>query len=305
MVKKGLIHSKKEGDKKLYNNMLWAIGIYELQIDQLSKEFLEDLFRHAVESFRLTSGFKTPQLRVIPLEQSISSEKLVGNYDDLKELIKNTEGPITVQTCICRKGLEIVGRPCKVTSRHETCFAFGDFAQSELNVGLGRSISKEEALKIIRQNEEDGLVLQPTNSLDLEYICNCCRCCCSVLTGMNLLPKPVEYFATNYYAEIDSKLCSGCGTCIDRCQMQALKFINDISIVNRDRCIGCGLCVTTCPSEAIQLQPKDKEMTPPATLDELYAKIMVEKTEIIKTEEEKRERRRKRREERKMKATIK
>ncbi len=305
MVKKGLIHSKKEGDKKLYNNMLYAIGIYELQINQLSKELLEDLLRYAVESFSSTSETKTPQLRTIPLEQSISSEKIVGNYDDLKELIKNTEGPITVQTCICRKSTELAGKPCKVTSRQETCFAFGNFAQSELNVGLGRSVSKEEALEIIRQNEEDGLILQPTNSLELEYICNCCGCCCGALAGLKLLPKPVEYFATNYYAEINPELCSGCGTCIDRCQMQALKIVDDISIVNRDRCIGCGLCVTTCPSEAIQLRVKDKKMIPPATLEELYAKIMDEKNEAIKAEEEKKERRRKRREERKKMASLK
>ncbi len=303
MVKKGLIHSKNVGDKKLYNNMVFAIGIYELQINNLSKEWLEDFFKYAFEGLGLELfRTKTPQLRTIPLEKSISSEKIVGNYDDLREVIKNTEGPISVQTCICRKATSIVGRPCKITSRQETCFAFGDFAQSELDLGLGRSVSKEEALEIIRQNEEDGLVLQPTNSLDLEYICSCCACCCGLLSGMNLLPKPVEYFATNYYAEIDPELCTGCGTCIDRCQMQALKIVDDVSIVNRDRCIGCGLCVPTCPSEAIQLQVKDKEMTPPATMDELYTKILDEKTEILKAEEEKRERRRKKREERKKKA---
>ncbi|MFX0138728.1 MAG: 4Fe-4S binding protein, partial [Candidatus Hodarchaeota archaeon] len=71
------------------------------------------------------------------------------------------------------------------------------------------------------------------------------------------------------------------------------------------RCIGCGLCVPTCPSDAIQLQVKDKEMTPPATMDELYAKIMDEKNEAIKAEEEEKERRRKRREERRKKAAMK
>ncbi|MFX1450434.1 MAG: ATP-binding protein [Promethearchaeota archaeon] len=303
MVKKGLIHFKKVGDKKLYNNMVFAVGIYELQINRLTKEWLEDFFKYAFEGLGLALfRTKTPQLRTIPLEQSISSKKYVGNYDDLKELIKNTKGPISVQTCICRKATSIVGRPCKVTSRQETCLAFGDFAQSEFDVGLGRSVSKEEALKIIRQNEEDGLVLQPTNSLELEYICSCCGCCCGLLSGMNLLPKPVEYFATNYYAEIDPEMCTGCGTCIDRCQMQALKLVDDISTVNRDRCIGCGLCVPTCPSEAIQLQVKDKEMVPPTTKDELYKIILDEKIEIIKAEEQKREERRRKREERKKKA---
>ncbi|MFX1450435.1 MAG: ATP-binding protein [Promethearchaeota archaeon] len=305
MVKKGLIHSKKEGNIKLYNNMLFAIGIFELQINILSKEILKDFFQYGFESSGLTLiGPTTPQLRTIPLEKSISTEKFVGNYDDLRELVMNTEGPISVQSCICRRSMEIMGKPCKVTSRHETCFAFGDFAQSELNVGLGRSVSKEEALKIIRQNEEEGLVLQPTNSLDLEYICSCCGCCCTVLSGMNLLPKPVEYFVTNYYAEIDPELCSGCSTCISRCQMHALKLVDDISTVNRDRCIGCGLCVPTCPSEAIRLQVREEKMVPPATLDELYTMILEEKNEAIKAYELEKERKRKRREEKRKNKAV-
>lgn len=306
MVMKGLIHSKRVEDKKLYNNMLFAIGIYELQINNLSKEFLDDFFRYALEGLGLTLfRTKTPQLRTIPLEKSITPKKYVGNYDDLINIIENSEGPISVQPCVCRKVTDLAGRPCKVTSRREICLAFGDLAQSELELCLGRPISKEEAIKIIRQNEEDGLVLQLTNSFELEFICSCCSCCCGLLMGTNLLPKPAEYFATNYYAEVDPELCSGCGTCLERCQMKALKLIDDISTVNRDRCIGCGICVPTCPTEAIQLRVKDKKVVPPTTMDDLYTKIMDEKKEVIRAEEEEKEEKKRRREERRRKKAAK
>jgi len=66
-------------------------------------------------------------------------------------------------------------------------------------------------------------------------------------------------------------LCTGCETCLDCCQMDALSINDDgLAVVNEDRCIGCGLCVTTCPTEALKLLPKsEKEFhTPPASMAE-------------------------------------
>jgi len=72
-------------------------------------------------------------------------------------------------------------------------------------------------------------------------------------------------------AMVESAECTGCETCLDRCQMNALK-INDeeVAEVNKDRCIGCGLCVTTCDTEAIKLIPKSETAyhLPPANTAE-------------------------------------
>jgi Na+-translocating ferredoxin:NAD+ oxidoreductase subunit B len=38
---------------------------------------------------------------------------------------------------------------------------------------LGRIVSNEEALDILQKNQEDGLVLQPSNSQHPEAICSC------------------------------------------------------------------------------------------------------------------------------------
>ena len=77
-------------------------------------------------------------------------------------------------------------------------------------------------------------------------------------------PKPAAQVLTNYYAAVDAEACSACETCVDRCQMEAIK-VNDVAGVDRDRCIGCGLCVTTCPSEALSLVSKPERREPPAT----------------------------------------
>jgi len=306
MVKKGHLYFKEENGKKYYSHALFAVGIYEHQVNRLSKSFLKDFFSYSIEKFGL-EVFKTkvPQLRVIPIEYVITPENLVGHYDDLKEIIENSEGPFAVQNCICRQAMDLMGRPCKVTSRKETCIGIGQFAQHYIEQGWGREVNKEELLEILRKNEEEGLVLQPANTLRPGYICSCCGCCCGILTGAKILPKPAEHFASNYYAVVNPELCSGCGLCVDRCQMDAITIYENISTINKDKCIGCGLCVSTCSSEAITLEKKEIKYTPPADYDELYAKILKKKINIQKKEEVKRELRRRKREARRKQREIK
>ena len=100
------------------------------------------------------------------------------------------------------------------------------------------------------------------------------------LVGMNLLSHPTKFHATNYYAEVDPDVCIGCGTCIDRCQLNAIKVVDDVSKVIQKRCVGCGNCVITCPVEAIQLQKKEKITIPPDTEEELYANILETKKKL-------------------------
>ena len=157
--------------------------------------------------------------------------------------------------------------------------AFSEFAEICLMQGRGRKISKEEALEISRQNEADGLVLQPSNTQKVVFVCACCGCCCGILRVHKMLPKPVNLFPTNYYAEINPENCTGCATCVDRCQVNAINTDErlNISKVNLDRCIGCGNCITTCPSGAISLLKKDKETIPPIDMENLYDIIMENK----------------------------
>lgn len=58
--------------------------------------------------------------------------------------------------------------------------------------------------------------------------------------------------------------CKGCGLCIVRCPVKALKFApeelgflgNPMPTVDIDKCIACGLCAKTCPDGAIKLEKK-------------------------------------------------
>jgi len=155
--------------------------------------------------------------------------------------------------------------------------SFGDWARHFIKKG-SREITREEALEITRQNEEDGLVLQPTNYQNIDFICACCGCCCGILNILKVLPKPAENWAHNFYAEVDTEKCVACGICVEKCQMNAVTINeqNGYSLINLDRCIGCGNCVASCPSEALYLVGKEKQAVPPEDCTSLY-KILAEK----------------------------
>ena len=171
------------------------------------------------------------------------------------------------------------GEPCKVTDRKETCLFMVEMAQSFLRSGHGREIATDEAMPIIAQNQEDGLVLQPLNTEKAYHVCSCCACCCGFLDVLNKLPKPLDFWSSNFHAAVDMTACDGCSACEKRCQVGAVTVParKQPAVVNQNRCIGCGLCVQTCPKKAMSFSRKMTEVRPPQTREDLYDIIMDKK----------------------------
>jgi NAD-dependent dihydropyrimidine dehydrogenase PreA subunit len=147
--------------------------------------------------------------------------------------------------------------------------AFGSFAETMLEFGKGREISKPEALENFRKSEAEGMVFQPSNTQQAEYICSCCGCCCGQLMMQKFHPHPVEIWDSNHFVEVDPDMCSGCEACVEACQVDAMKINEDegVSVVDLNRCIGCGNCVPVCPADAITLRKKEREVAPPIDFD--------------------------------------
>ncbi len=290
MYFKGLINRGvvKEGETevKYYGSAPFVVGMFEYQLNQLTPEFFKDAHQYIHETFFSEEYNSTgiPQLRVIPIDQTVNYEQSIAQYDDLKAVIENIGEPIAVMECICRKGADLIGEPCTKTKLRESCFSFRTAAKSCIEKGLAREITKEEAFKILEKAEEDGLVLQPGNSQRPMSICTCCGCCCGVLTSQKQLPELSHLFATNYYAEVDPDLCVGCGICEDRCNLDAINIEDNIAQVDKGRCIGCGVCVPTCTSEAMKLIKKEKETLPPKNTVTTYMTIMDKKAELARAE---------------------
>jgi ferredoxin len=95
-------------------------------------------------------------------------------------------------------------------------------------------------------------------------------------------PSPAEMVQSNYFARVDEEECTGCETCLERCQMDAIDVVDGIAGIELKRCIGCGLCVTSCPVDAIELIKKAEEelYEPPKSGAETYMKIMQERGKL-------------------------
>lgn len=278
---KGGIGSKLVDGTRAYFNIPLVVGIYEYQVDRLTPEFIKD-FNEYISDKKFGVGFlstKLPQLRTIPITKSITPQHTASTFDEVTTIVHQAEPPFAIFECICRKKKDLEGTPCKVTQRQETCLAVGDIAQSALRLGKGREISREEAIQILEQNQKEGLVMQPSNTQIAEFFCSCCGCCCGMLNMHKQLPVPVDFWAANYYAEINAEACNVCGNCEKRCQVAAIRLSpeNQRAVVDLNRCIGCGNCVPVCPQKAITLHKKVQEVSPPPTVEELYNIILSNK----------------------------
>ena len=278
MASKGAIGTMERNDTEYYYTMPLLVGMLEWNTNE-TPQFSADVGEYFSGEFgKAYASTRVSQMRTIPVEKSINMEHHVTTYDHIREIINTTDGPIAVNPCVCREGAGRSGEPCHVTSRLETCMIFGDWARHFIKAGLSREVTREEALEIARHNEEDGLVLQPTNYQKIDFVCACCGCCCGILEIQKMLPKPAETWAHNFYAAVDTETCTGCGTCVEKCQVNAAKLDeqNGHSTIDLDRCIGCGNCVAACPSEALKLVKKEKETVPPEDRTSLY-KILAER----------------------------
>jgi len=281
MVKKGTIKYKIKNNKKIFRNLPLVVGIFEYQVNKLTKEFLNDFEEYLLTAFGAkVIGTKIFQFRTIPIEESITPEHYIAIYDEIEYVINNIKHPIAITNCACRQGKELFNQPCIQTSLRETCMYFGKTGQLFIDQGWARAINKEEALEILKQAEKDGLIFQSGNTKNPEFICCCCGCCCQILMRLKMIPRPARILAANYYADINSELCIGCRTCVDRCQMNSLKIVNNIAKVILKRCIGCGICIPTCPEQAIQLKKRDQITIPPQSKKQLYNMIMSKKKEL-------------------------
>lgn len=277
LLMKGSIGHKKEGGEDLWFLLPLIIGMFEAQDGRPTRGFLRDAgqYMKSLAFGRSLLAARPSQMRTIPINASIPVDHKVATYDQVTALVENSPGPFVVLPCICRESSALQGKPCTMTEREETCMGMGPMAGMILHRGHGREIDRAEALEILRLNQEEGLVLQPGNAKDPEFICSCCGCCCGMLQIQKMLPHPVDFWTCSFLAEVDHETCTGCGVCVKRCQVKAVsvKGSPPRAVISSSRCIGCGLCVPKCPAGALKLVEREEGKEPPDDTEALYETI--------------------------------
>ncbi|MCP4750533.1 MAG: 4Fe-4S ferredoxin [Proteobacteria bacterium] len=193
-----------------------------------------------------------PFTRVVPVESAIDAgRQQILDADSAEKIVTSAE-IVAVANCTCR----VIAHKCD--NPVEVCLQVDNAARYAVDRGTGREVSKEEAVKILKECEEAGLVHVTMNKEHAgHFICNCCRCCCQafpvmIAEGLNICDP------SRFVARIDPETCDDCCTCQDRCFFGALEETEvdgdrTVMAVVADKCLGCGVCHVTCPSGAITL----------------------------------------------------
>jgi len=274
MHQKGLVLKiRRKGRRDLYMALQFVIGIWEYHVNDLDPELAKDVGEYIPVLFDADTWKKAPQLRTVPVNQSIDHKLEILPYENAEELLK-AQNKFLVAPCICRKEKKLLDEGCE--KPEEVCLVMGRGADLYHDRGIGRYIDREEALNILKEADKAGLVLQPSNSKDIVNICCCCGCCCGVLRTIKQYPNPASIVSTPFTCAVDPETCIGCGVCVQRCQMEGVTLEEDKAVINPDRCIGCGLCVTTCLTESLTLvrKPESEQPDVPKTFRDTMVHLM-------------------------------
>ena len=262
LSRRGLVQAACREGVLRYRLAPFLFGIYAAQLHTIDHELA-----HLFEQYMMLPGVAQgilgthpPLHRVIPAQKAMKSEWILP-YDDVRALLLQAKS-YALRDCICRVEQDILGsRRCSFPVR--ACLNFSSVERpAEPN-----SISQEEALAILDEAEEVGLVHTVSNNVkDVFYVCNCCGCCCGILRGITQHGIENSVAKANYYSEIDPTQCTSCEICVDRCQVGAISMKDGLAVVDLSCCIGCGLCVTGCPYMAAYLnkRPDAQMVNPPA-----------------------------------------
>jgi ferredoxin len=252
MSRKGLVFRIRREGKTYYNTAPFMIGFYEYSVKKIDENLARLFNQYYKEAYMEELGASgVPGFKVIPIEENIELTTTLYPYHRLKESIKHAR-VISVTDCICRKEASLLGEGCDYPL--ETCLSFGAAAEYYIENGLGRKISADEAIEIIKKADEAGLVHAGANTKHLSNICNCCPCCCASMKGITKYGLDKHRFLNALFlSSLNSDLCISCGRCVERCPTNAITLI-EYAIINEERCIGCGLCASVCPENAINIK---------------------------------------------------
>lgn len=270
MCNKGLVIYRAREGLNHYSVLQMVPGIFEYQfmkgevnerakrLAKLFDDYFEVIFEGAA---KVSVPQVLPFSRVITVEEEIKAGMEIQPYDRVSSYIDNADH-ISVSTCYCRHHGELLDRPCDKPK--EVCLVFGPAAKFNDERGFGRLISKEEAHRILDLSEKEGLVHCSSNmGKYVDFICNCCICHCFILRSMERSGMPNMAATSSFIMIVNEDDCTGCGACVDRCQMGALTLEGDRVAKDGGRCIGCGLCVSVCPTEALRMEHKSDATVPP------------------------------------------
>ena len=207
MADKGLCTAGSLGDATFYGAPTFVPGIFEFQFmrgtsterDRKIARLIH-AYKAAVDAAQGPVRLTYPVTRVIPVNEKIQADSTVHTYDQMASYIEKSH-PLSVSTCFCRHEAKLIDAADDCGNPDEVCMQFGMGAQFIIDRKMGRQISKEEALEILKKSEEAGLVHASINRQDIDFVCNCCPCHSIILKTALAQSKPGDILNSGFQPE--------------------------------------------------------------------------------------------------------
>lgn len=232
------------------------------QYMNVEEDFIKDLF---------TSG-ETQLGRVYVNEEVLSSDNAlhVLDYERSSEVIK-TATSIGIGMCYCRHKMKHLGRNCDAPM--DICMTFNDSADSLTRHGIARKVEVSEGIDLLQKAHDNNLVQFGENVRErVNFICNCCGCCCEALIAARKFGILNPVHTTNFMPAIIDEKCNGCGKCVSLCPVEAMTLVSSNDPVKPLRkkakvdlktCLGCGICLKGCERNSIKLITRSEHVITP------------------------------------------
>ena len=239
-----------------------ALGELYYQYMNVEEDFIKQLFVRGETQL----GRTFIQERVLSNQNAL----YVLDYERASEVIR-TATHRGIGVCYCRHKMEHVGKDCNAPKN--ICMTFNGSAESLIKYEYARPVDIAEGLDLLQQAWESNLVQFGENVREgVNFICNCCGCCCEAMIAARRFAFLNPVHTTNFIVEINEADCNGCGKCISACPVEAMTLVsaNDAHQPNRKKahlntelCLGCGVCVRSCNRNGLSLRSRQTRVITP------------------------------------------
>ncbi len=239
-----------------------VLGELFYQYLNVEEEFIKALFANG----------ETQIGRVFVHEPALSPDNVlhVLDYERASEVIYTSQH-MGVGVCYCRHKMQHVGRDCDAPK--DICMTFNGTANSLIRHGFARRVDRSEGMELLQEAYENNLVQFGENVREgVNFICNCCGCCCEAMIAARKFGLMNPVHTTNFLPSIQVDQCNGCGKCVSVCPVEAMTLVsaNDahhpkmkLAKLDAEICLGCGVCTRACTKDALHLEARpDRVITP-------------------------------------------